>query len=174
VSQEVKDGVSFLIEPKGQLFISKDVVNTLNNYRQSKPGNTEAGGILLGRQYEYKPDITVDEITTPLTTDTRSRYSFYRSIGHHNVAVNRWKQSDGCCLYLGLWHTHPEAIPIPSSVDFDDWTKAINNGVFEGDNLFFVIVGMEQLCCWQGTRTPIYKRVIRRKIDFKQLRFAHE
>lgn len=143
------DGISFSIEPTGNLLLPNHIVNSLNNFRQNKSKDTEAGGILLGRQFDDKPDVVVDELTTPFKTDRRSRHRFYRSKAHHDFAVKRWKESEGICLYQGLWHTHPEANPSPSSIDYHDWTKAMNKGQFEGENLFFIIVGINQICCWQ-------------------------
>jgi len=174
VPQEIVEDITFKIDPAGQLIVPKHIVDSLNKYQQVNYNDTEAGGILLGRQFENKLSITIDEITTPFKSDKRSRNSFYRSKSHHNYAVKRWEESDGYCLYLGLWHTHPEAIPIPSSIDYVDWTKAINQGDFDGKNLFFIIIGTEQVRCWQGARRSFFKRGIRLKNNFKQLEVLYE
>lgn len=173
MSKKLKPGISFLIEPVGKLFIPLNIVNQLQGYRQCKHANTEAGGIFLGTRFKNK-HVVVSEITTPLKMDKRTRYGYYRSKGHHDFAVKRWKQSDGICLYLGLWHTHPESNPTPSSVDYHDWTNAMRNGRFEGDNLFFVIVGTRQICCWQGMHSGILRRTTRINNEFKKLRVLHD
>ena len=155
---ECMNDISFILEPEGKLLVTKKACQQISHYRQARQNDKEAGGILLGRQFENKLDIIVNEITTPLKQDKRARHRFYRSNGHHKIAVDKWKQSNGYCLYLGLWHTHPERIPSPSSIDLCDWTNAINNGKFEGDRLFFIIVGTKQLCCWRRPRPVPYAR----------------
>jgi len=174
MSARLEGGIAFSIGPVGQFLISENIVTQLQNFRQNNSDDAEAGGILLGRQFVNKADIVVDEITAPLITDKRSRYRFYRSKGHNDFAVERWKESNGTCLYLGLWHTHPEGVPSPSSLDLDDWKKAMHKGKFEGNNLFFIIVGTEQICCWKGVRPSKFERVIGVENKFKQLSILHE
>jgi len=174
VSEKVIGDVSVKINPSGILLIPENIADRLNSFRQTCYGSTEAGGILLGKQYENKLDIIVEKITTPLNTDKRARHSFYRSKGHHNIAVERWKQSGGSCLYLGLWHTHPEAVPSPSQKDYYDWRKALNEGEYEGNKLFFIIIGIKEVRCWQGNRISGFKKLIHSKNKFKQLSMSHE
>jgi len=50
--------------------------------------------------------------------------------------------------YLGLWHTHPETDPTPSGVDRRDWEQAMSQDTFEGDRLFFPIVGTQRIRVW--------------------------
>lgn len=132
------------------LTVRRSVCGGLNKFRQTKKTSKEAGGVLLGRILERTGNYIVDEITTPKRTDRRSRYSFYRSKAHHDIALKRWKASGGECLYIGLWHSHPESSPTPSGVDFNDWKKALKNGRYEGDSLFFLIVGTVEIGCWRG------------------------
>ena len=148
------------------LTIGKSVNSRLHTFRQTRNSDHESGGILLGRIFEKDLSCTVDEITTPTKPDRSSRHSFYRSNAHHKIAVDRWKKSDGTCIYLGLWHTHPEPDPSPSKVDFNDWKKAIVKGKFEGDSLLFAIVGTKKIRCWQGIfsygNSPLFHRLERR------------
>jgi len=51
-----------------------------------------------------------------------------------------------------LWHTHPERDPTPSSVDRRDWEKAVASDTFEGDRLFFPIVGIDRIRVWSKAR----------------------
>jgi len=149
-NEKLNDRLLFKISSEGTLYISKKATRKFISYRQDTSRKNEAGGILLGRQFENNPDVIVDDITTPLIGDKRSRCQFYRSVSHHKKAVSKWKKSNGTCLYLGLWHSHPEMVPRPSSVDFGDWTNALKHGQYEGNSLFFMIVGIKEICCWQG------------------------
>ena len=144
--------------PAGQLIIMPEARSQMETFRQQKQHDPEAGGILLGRQFVHRSDIIVDEVTTPLKNDKRSRYRFHRSADHQRVAVNKWKKSDGYCMYLGLWHTHPQAHPTPSSIDYADWMNALNKGKYEGDHLFFIILGTKSIGCWMGSKESKYKK----------------
>ncbi|MBL4672367.1 MAG: Mov34/MPN/PAD-1 family protein [Arenicella sp.] len=104
----------------------------------------------MGRIFLKSGDYIVDEITTPKNSDRQSRYTFFRSKSHHDIALKSWQDSDGQCLYLGLWHSHPESNPIPSKVDYSDWKNALKKGQYEGHSLLFLIMGMTNLGCWQG------------------------
>ena len=161
--------IAFMLEPEGKLLLTKKVCQQISHYRQARHRDKEAGGILLGRLFENKSDIIIDEITTPLKHDKRARHTYYRSSGHHKIAVDKWKQSNGYCLYLGLWHTHPEKIPTPSSIDISDWKNAISNGKYEGDRLFFIIVGTKQICCWQGDKARRRMRRGTSNVQIKEL-----
>jgi integrative and conjugative element protein (TIGR02256 family) len=97
-------------------------------------------------------DIVVDEVTTPQQTDRRSRCGFFRSAKHELLARKRWIEERNTLAYLGLWHTHPEVDPSPSSVDQNDWRQAVAGDIFEGERLFFPIVGTGCIRVWTQSR----------------------
>jgi integrative and conjugative element protein (TIGR02256 family) len=167
-NKKLNEELSFKIEPEGTLYLTKKVLRKLVSFRQEKSTKKEAGGILLGKQFENNPDIIINDITTPLKGDKRSRHQFYRSISHHKKAVEYWKKSNGTCLYLGLWHSHPEMVPNPSSVDFNDWENALKHGKYEGDSLLFIIVGISEIRCWQGKTNS--KNNTKKNCDFKLIK----
>lgn len=144
-----------------RLLIANCVLETFHKYGQCDPVRPEAGGILLGRHLLESPDMVIDEATPPQASDQRSRFSFFRSEMHNTIATRRWKESGGKIAYLGLWHTHPEAIPTPSRTDLDDWRKALRQDQFEGCCLFFIIVGTRELGCWVGRRSGPFTRFTR-------------
>ena len=55
--------------------------------------------------------------------------------------------------YLGLWHTHPEPCPTPSNTDKRGWEKTVSADMFEGDRLFFPIVGTTLIRVWCLSRS---------------------
>lgn len=50
-----------------------------------------------------------------------------------------WHQSGGLVDYLGEWHTHPQALPTPSSVDIREWHVLLKK--YSGP-LVFVVLGI--------------------------------
>jgi len=121
----------------GFVLFEDDVTKTLNNFRQNGKRN-EAGGILIG--FRRDPHLHVISCTTPYKKDKCSRFEFLRRDPLHNLAARRyWKESKGQIYYLGDWHTHPVATPLPSSIDHHEWRKLTKSKL--GPDLLFVIVG---------------------------------
>lgn len=147
-----------------RLVITENALRALQSHKQESRKQSEAGGAMLGRHLNESPDIVIDELTVPQAQDLRSRFSFFRSSQHSSVATERWKASVGKIAYLGLWHTHPERVPSPSGVDMKDWANAIRKDTYEGDYLFFIIVGTENIGVWSGNRN----------LEFKELKTSYD
>tara|TARA_R110001599_G_scaffold159052_2_gene346337 strand:- start:145638 stop:146030 length:393 start_codon:yes stop_codon:yes gene_type:complete len=105
-----------------RVIVHLDVIEQLKTFRQIKPKDVEACGLLLGRAYNHAIEVTA--FTPPQVSDRRTRSSYSRkSKGHAEQAVNIWKHSSGLIGYLGEWHTHPEHNPLPSSKDLIESKK---------------------------------------------------
>jgi integrative and conjugative element protein (TIGR02256 family) len=127
----------------------------IQRFRQTEPHITEAGGVLLGRHLRDGSAIIVDNITTPLPGDRRSRTRFYRAQRRHQAVIDEaWHTSNGTCTDLGEWHTHPEPIPMPSGVDWTDWKRRLRSDQYS-EPIFFVIVGTQQVAAWEGRRDSV-------------------
>lgn len=146
----------FRVSNSQRLIFVENAVNQMLAFRQRSWWQAEAGGVLLGRHLLETDDIVVDEVTTPQKSDRRSRFGFFRSKNHGEIAKNRWSDEACTLAYLGLWHTHPELDPIPSGVDRKDWSQALSNDTFDGDQLFFPIVGIEKIRVWTITRGGVF------------------
>jgi integrative and conjugative element protein (TIGR02256 family) len=142
----------FQVTLRQRLVFTEKAVAQMNAFRQGTWMKAEAGGVLLGRHLLESPDIVVDEVTVPQKLDLRSRFSFFRSKQHGEVALARWLTERQTLAYLGLWHTHPETDPNPSGVDRNDWEQAVAKDSFDGDRLFFPIVGIERIRVWTKSR----------------------
>jgi integrative and conjugative element protein (TIGR02256 family) len=138
----------FRVRNSQRLIFTSAAVKQMVAFAQILPGQSEAGGVLLGRHLLDSMDVVVDEVTVPQKSDRRSRFGFFRSRMHEEVALSRWLQQKSTLAHLGLWHTHPEEDPVPSSVDRDDWRKAIASDRYDGDHLFFPIIGTRRIRVW--------------------------
>lgn len=138
----------YRVNPDQRLIIVEHAVQQMVAYKQQHWWSREAGGILMGRHLLDSRDVVVDEVSTPQKSDRRSRFSFFRSSRHERIAYQRWEELERTSAYLGLWHTHPEPDPNPSSVDRRDWQQAVSGDTFEGDCLFFPIIGTERIRVW--------------------------
>lgn len=140
--------------PDGSVFVlDAAALAILLGFRQVRRRDTEAGGVLLGRYILDAPHVVVDEVTTPMKGDRRWLTGFHRGRDTHQRVIDaRWTASGGTCQYLGEWHTHPEALPNASPVDRRDWARRLRSDTFDADSLFFLIVGIEGLRVWEGSR----------------------
>ncbi len=144
----------------GRFQIGLSPLETIQRYVQNDPVRHEFGGVLLGRHIIATCDIIVDHVTTPLPGDRHSRFHFFRARRRHQEAIDdAWRQSGGTRTYLGEWHTHPETVPVPSLVDRLEWQRKLMFDEFS-DAIFFVIVGTETLCVWEGSRAGLSLRAV--------------
>ena len=100
---------------KYEIFISDTVLRILTEHKQLKMQN-ESGGILLGQVKGSK--FYILRASTPSKGDDAGRTFFYRDKHSTQVIIDyEFSNSEGHTIYLGEWHTHPEANPSPSSQD---------------------------------------------------------
>lgn len=149
----------YRVTPRKRLIIVEHASQQMQSFAQHRWWNREAGGILLGRHLLDSHDVVVDEVTTPQSSDRRSRFGFFRSSKHEQVARQRWQAEQHTSAYLGLWHTHPEPDPTPSGVDKSDWQQAVSGDTFEGDRLFFPIVGTHNIRIWTLSRRGSFREL---------------
>jgi len=122
----------------------------MHQFVQTTEKDPESGGTLIGRYISGTDDVVVDEITTPLPSDEQTHQTFHRAEAPHQQKIEKaWMDSGYTQTYLGEWHTHPEAAPVPSELDRLNWTEKLSQDQF-GGSLFFLIIGTEQIQAWEG------------------------
>jgi integrative and conjugative element protein (TIGR02256 family) len=150
----------YRVTRRQRLIIVEHAVKRMQAFAQRRWWDSEAGGVLLGRHLLDSHDVVVDEVSTPQESDRRSRFRFFRSHKHEQVARQRWRQEHSTSAYLGLWHTHPERDPTPSGVDRQDWQQAVAGDTYEGDRLFFPIVGTDRIRVWTLSRRGAFRELM--------------
>ena len=159
----------YLLPDNRLLYIRPEAIGKMFKYKQINWMDKEAGGILLGRILEEDNNIIIDDVSEPMLTDKRKRSRFSRQPDGHQEYMNEsFQREKGCCFYLGEWHTHPQRIPVHSSIDRKDWERLLKEG-FESGCLLFVIVGIDDLKVWYGqVENPVIVELERWvKSDFK-------
>ncbi len=126
------------------LRIPWNVLQAWEEYRQVEMHDPERFGVIIGSRTEGKKEYWIESVTKPYAGDQAARSSFRLQDQNHQNSVDvAFEQSDGTSIYLGTWHTHPELIPAPSSIDKNDWVSCIRRN--SGRQLFFVIVGLSEI-----------------------------
>jgi integrative and conjugative element protein (TIGR02256 family) len=142
--------------PEMRVVVHEEVIEQMKTFRQIRADAVEACGILLGRQYDQAIEVT--DITTPQRTDMRTRVGFKRERkGHVDLAVSKWKESNGLIGYLGEWHTHPEHVPTPSLKDLHGMTILAKRNRMP---ILLIILGYDMGCCTivqPGIKVPLHR-----------------
>lgn len=82
-----------------------------------KSGLRKTGGILIGRYSEDLKYAIVSIVTGPPADSDGDLHEFYRGVESLNELVaDSWKEDR---YYLGEWHTHLHADPVPDRLDID-------------------------------------------------------
>lgn len=130
--------------------LSNETISKLIKWKQTGIFSREAGGLILGFIDTETNGLLAETITVPCWGDKRSRYGFYRGIGHQKQA-NKWHQdTEQHGTIIGLWHTHPEPVPHPSSTDWEDLKNMLKHANYCGNGLVYIIVGIKEIGCWFG------------------------
>ena len=143
----------------GLVRVSGELISELISYCQVTSDMPESGGVLIGKHLNSGGKILIDNFTPPQKKDKQGRCLYHRSIQHNNLVKNIWKNSKGHSTYIGLWHTHPEPVPNYSATDKKDWLNALRKSKYEGDILYFFIIGQTHIRCWLGKK-GVYKSKI--------------
>lgn len=141
----------------GKLKINDDVIQIMEQCSQKTIENQkEYCGVLLGREIINTSNIIIDKVTEPSEDDIQKRFYFFRDKKYHQKKIiEEWKKSDGTCNYLGEWHTHLEDVPNPSPTDIKEWKKALKKFKFDGNELFFIIIGIKEIAIWEGNKLDL-------------------
>ncbi len=117
---------------------------------QLEYNHVESGGYLTGYVSKETGNVTIDGISTPYNLDQRSLTHIYlRDPGHKNfLKTQRIHES----YYLGLWHTHLEKCPEPSTCDKKDWKLTVKTDKSTCRYFFFVIAGTKEMRVWVGEK----------------------
>lgn len=86
--------------------------------RRTEGPTVETGGHLFGERDEVTQTIWIDEVSGPPPDSRASSAGFECGIEGIQDACNEKEQrTRGSVRWIGMWHTHPQAAPLPSHID---------------------------------------------------------
>ncbi|MEA3211687.1 MAG: hypothetical protein QOE70_4744 [Chthoniobacter sp.] len=103
----------------------------------------ETGGLLFGQRDDGLRILWVDEVTGPPPDSQGSPDLFLCGVVGTQAAHERKRAtSRGALGYVGMWHTHPESLPVPSEVDFGGMHRILQAEQFSATRHLLLIVGL--------------------------------
>lgn len=141
--------------PNGNVVdILSSVLVEIFKWIQNDTDKPESGGYIVGYQHEKTGNISLENVSPPYMFDTRNRIHFDIRDPRHNLFLKKAQKHRS--YYMGVWHTHPQADPSPSPVDWEDWNATMHFDKTGSQYVFFVIAGTENWRIWIGdTNTGI-------------------
>lgn len=101
----------------------------------------ETGGVLFGEFNESCAVMWIDEASGPPVDSIASVNEFICGIsGIDNLQEYYKESSQGSTQCIGMWHTHPRQLPIPSQVDKDGMKKIfLDSGINPRYSLLLIV-----------------------------------
>lgn len=124
------------------------VLNEMYQWIQDADGKPESGGFIVGYRHIETGHISLETVSHPCILDTKERSRFNIKDPYHVFFLEKAKLNKS--YYMGVWHTHPQLIPNPSSIDWKDWTDSLKEEKTGCEYIFFVIVGIKEWRVWVG------------------------
>lgn len=101
----------------------------------------EFGGVLVGEYSEDKQTVSVTDTILPLNYRS-SRVSFDRGIDGLKDKLLDFYNADPSRIYVGEWHTHPNASPTPSWTDILAIRQIVASENVKINNPIMLILGL--------------------------------
>ena len=124
------------------------VLNEMYQWIQDVDEKPESGGYIVGYRHKKTGHISLETVSHPYMLDTKNRTRFKIKDPRHMLFLKKAKRNKS--YYMGVWHTHPQLIPCPSSTGWIDWADWLEKEKSGCEYIFFVIVGIEEWRVWVG------------------------
>lgn len=135
--------------PNGNVVdILSPVFEEIKKWVQVESSKPESGGYIVGYQHKNTGNISLEEVSHPYLLDVKSRVRFDIRDPRHQHFLRKAKRNRS--YYMGVWHTHPQKVPVPSGIDWKDWNETLKLDTTGCQFVFFIIAGTEEWRIWAG------------------------
>lgn len=124
------------------------ILDEIAKWIQDSNEKPESGGFIAGYQHKGTGNISLEKISAPHTLDVKSRINFEIKDPAHKLFLAKLKRKQS--YYMGAWHTHPQKVPVPSAMDWEDWHQSMRLDKTGCQYIFFIIAGTEAWKIWIG------------------------
>jgi len=122
----------------------------------------ETGGILFGHTDEFLKIIWIDEISGPPPDSVQSSTAFVcGTAGVSEMNAEKIKRTRKSVAFVGMWHTHPGGIPLPSDTDHSAMANLLTSEEFQAKRFLMVIIGAD-------SSRPLISGTVFERADYQQ------
>jgi integrative and conjugative element protein (TIGR02256 family) len=123
----------------------KEIVAFIHQSRRKRGGKCETGGLLFGKRDDSLHTIWVDDAIGPPPDSVCRPDKFVCGVqGTQEAHSKRKQRSRGSTEFIGMWHTHPQDVPLPSETDVAGMAQLITSGETPPLKSLLLIIG------WSG------------------------
>lgn len=145
----LNEGCIKLKLPNGKVVdILSNIFDEMQIWLQNTEYDSESGGFIVGYKHSQTDNVTLENISHPYPLDIRNRFFFSLKDYRHELFLMKSRIMKS--FYMGVWHTHPQKIPIPSLIDWNDWKETLKMDITACEYAFFIITGTEGARVWVG------------------------
>lgn len=135
--------------PDGQVVdILSAVTDEIAKWIQDSETKPESGGFIAGYQHKSTGNVSLEMVSAPHLFDVKTRVRFEIKDPAHKLFLTKVKRKHS--YYMGVWHTHPQKVPAPSPIDWEDWHQSMLIDKTGCRYIFFIIAGTEAWKIWIG------------------------
>jgi integrative and conjugative element protein (TIGR02256 family) len=124
------------------------VFDAICKWLQDSEEKPESGGYIVGYQHIKTGNISLEAVSSPYFMDVKTRIRFDIKDPRHKLFLKKAERKRS--YYMGVWHTHPQRIPVPSGIDWNDWRETLVSDITASQYVFFVIAGTHEIRIWVG------------------------
>lgn len=139
VLSEGRHGYEVRLSPEA----GKSLLSWIRRSERVHGNRTETGGILFGQMDDFLKVVWIDEVSGPPPDSIATPEGFLcGTSGVMDMHDERSKRSSGSVTFIGMWHTHPQALPIPSLTDLRAMRELFHHSSsYEGRRFLMLIAG---------------------------------
>ena len=151
VAIKLNNGCVKMQLPNGKVVdILTAVLDEISEWLQDNYDKPESGGYIIGYKHKDTGNIVLESVSVPQKLDKKTRIRFDIKDPLHNLFLKRAQRNKS--YYMGVWHTHPQDIPVPSSIDWEDWKQTLAVDKTGSEYIFFIIAGTVGTRVWVGNK----------------------
>ena len=138
VTRNIQHGYEIRTSPQAW----KQMEGWITRSRDAVGSDVETGGLSFGERNDAVGVIWVTEVSGP-PSDSVARPDLFMcgTAGTQAAHVERERWSRGSVRYVGMWHTHPSAMPEPSQTDLHGMATILADGQVNPRRSLLSIIG---------------------------------
>ncbi len=123
----------------------REITSAIRESRRKRGLEPETGGLLFGKRDDALRVIWIDDAMGPPPDSVCRSDKFICGVrGTQEANTWRKKQTRGATEFVGMWHTHPQDIPLPSETDVSGMAQILTSGERPPNRSLLFIVGWEK------------------------------